>query len=202
MIGRLRGQLAEKHPPKLLLDVHGVGYEIEAPMSTFYQLPDIGAEVMLHTHLVVREDAQALFGFYTERERLLFRNLIKVSGVGPRVAIAILSGISTDDFVVCVNQSDSAALTRLPGIGKKTAERLIVEMRDRLADWGQSAPAVDDTEARGAVSGNGSTTQDAVSALIALGYKAPEASKMVRAVFEEGTSSDELIRRALQATVR
>ncbi len=202
MIGRLRGTLAEKHPPKLLLDVNGVGYEVEAPMSTFYQLPETGAEVTLHTHLVVREDAQALFGFYTERERLLFRNLIKVSGVGPRVAIAILSGISADDFVVCVNQNDSAALTRLPGIGKKTAERLIVEMRDRLADWEQPTAAIGVPEGGLAADGNGSATQDAVSALIALGYKAPEASKMVRAVAEEGVSSDELIRRALQATVR
>jgi len=202
MIGRLRGTLAEKHPPKLLLDVSGVGYEVEAPMSTFYQLPETGAEVTLHTHLVVREDAQALFGFYTERERLLFRNLIKVSGVGPRVAIAILSGISADDFVVCVNQNDSAALTRLPGIGKKTAERLIVEMRDRLADWEQPAAAIGSPKEELALRGNGSATQDAVSALVALGYKAPEASKMVRAIAEEGVSSDELIRRALQATVR
>lgn len=202
MIGRLRGNLAEKHPPRLLLDVNGVGYEVEAPMSTFYQLPETGAEVTLHTHLVVREDAQALFGFYTERERLLFRNLIKVSGVGPRVAIAILSGISADDFVLCVNQNDSAALTRIPGIGKKTAERLIVEMRDRLADWDQPGTSAIAPSGGSAPGDTGSATQDAVSALVALGYRAQEASKMVRAVAEEGVSSDELIRRALQATVR
>ncbi|GAB4344949.1 MAG: Holliday junction branch migration protein RuvA [Gammaproteobacteria bacterium] len=202
MIGRLRGRLAEKHPPRLLLDVNGVGYEVEAPMSTFYQLPELGAEVTLHTHLVVREDAQSLFGFYTERERLLFRNLIKVSGVGPRVAIAILSGISTDDFVVCVNHNDSAALTRIPGIGKKTAERLIVEMRDRLADWEQPAAAMVAPGGGGDRTGPASAVQDAVSALIALGYKAQEASKMVRSVAEEGLSSDEVIRRALQATVK
>lgn len=201
MIGRLHGELLEKHPPRLLLDVHGVGYEVEAPMSTFYQLPDIGSEVTLHTHLVVREDAQALFGFCTKRERLLFRSLIKVSGIGPRVAIAILSGISTDDFVACINNNDSAALTRLPGIGKKTADRLVVEMRDRLADWGEPVAVAGGAEET-AVAGGGDATQDAVSALIALGYKAPDAGRMVRAVFEEGITSDELIRRALQATVR
>ncbi len=202
MIGRLRGRLAEKHPPRLLLDVNGVGYEVEAPMSTFYQLPDLGEEVSLHTHLVVREDAQALYGFYTQRERALFRSLIKVSGIGPRVAITILSGISADDFVACVNLNDTAALTRLPGIGKKTAERLVVEMRDRLADWGDGAtPAT--LAAPGTVHpSGGDAVQDAVSALIALGYRAPDASRMVRAVATEDLGSEELIRRALQATVR
>ena len=132
MIGHLRGRLAAKHPPQLLIDVGGVGYEVEAPMSTFYGLPAVGAEVSLHTHLVVREDAHVLFGFGTERERSLFRELIKVSGVGPRIALGILSGISVDDFHRCVEASDAASLTRVPGIGRKTAERLIVEMRDRL----------------------------------------------------------------------
>lgn len=202
MIGRLRGRLADKHPPRLLLDVNGVGYEVEAPMSTFYQLPAVGEEVSLHTHLVVREDAQALYGFYSERERTLFRSLIKVSGIGPRVAITILSGISADDFVSCVNHNDSAALTRMPGIGKKTAERLIVEMRDRLAHWEDvAAPALNPATGTAAPA-TGGATHDAVSALIALGYKAPDASRMVRAVAEDDLGSDELIRRALQATVR
>ena len=132
MIGHLRGRLAAKHPPQLLIDVGGVGYEVEAPMSTFYGLPALGADVSLHTHLVVREDAHVLFGFGTERERSLFRELIKVSGVGPRIALGILSGVSVDDFHRCIESNDAASLTRVPGIGRKTAERLIVEMRDGL----------------------------------------------------------------------
>ena len=132
MIGFLRGRLAAKHPPVLLLDVGGVGYEIEAPMSTFYGLPAVGADVTLHTHLVVREDAHILFGFGTERERSLFRELIRISGVGPRIALGILSGASVDEFHRCVEAQDAASLTRIPGIGRKTAERLIIEMRDRL----------------------------------------------------------------------
>ena len=132
MIGFLRGRLAAKHPPVLLLDVGGVGYEVEAPMSTFYGLPAVGADVMLHTHLVVREDAHILFGFGTERERSLFRELIRISGVGPRIALGILSGASVDEFHRCVEAQDAASLTRIPGIGRKTAERLIIEMRDRL----------------------------------------------------------------------
>lgn len=202
MIGRLRGRLAEKHPPRLLLDVNGVGYEVEAPMSTFYQLPAIGEEVSLHTHLVVREDAHALYGFCSLRERALFRSLIKVSGIGPRVAITILSGISADDFVACVNHNDTAALTRLPGIGKKTAERLVVEMRDRLADWGDPAASAALAAVGGAAPGAGDTVQDAVSALIALGYRAPDASRMVRGIDTEDLASDEIIRRALQSAVR
>lgn len=202
MIGRLRGRLAEKHPPRLLLDVHGVGYEVEAPMSTFYQLPALGEEVTLHTHLVVREDAQALYGFYTERERALFRSLIRVSGIGPRVAITILSGISADEFALCVSHSDSAALTRLPGVGKKTAERLIIEMRDRLGDWGVAGIPADGAPVAASVAAGGDATRDAVSALIALGYKAADAGRMVRAIGAEGLESDELIRRALQARAK
>ena len=137
MIGRLTGTLLAKQPPALLLDVAGVGYELEAPMTTFYTLPAVGETVTLHTHLVVREDAHLLFGFASEDERRLFRALIKVSGVGARLALTILSGVSADEFVRCVQDSDTATLVRLPGIGKKTAERLIVEMRDRLDDWQQ-----------------------------------------------------------------
>jgi Holliday junction DNA helicase RuvA len=132
VIGFLRGRLAAKHPPQLVVDVAGVGYELEAPMSTFYGLPALGAEVQLHTHLVVREDAHVLFGFGTERERSLFRELIKVSGVGPRIALAILSGVTVEQFHRCVEAQDVASLVRVPGIGRKTAERLVIEMRDRL----------------------------------------------------------------------
>ena len=151
MIGFLRGKLAAKHPPALLLDVNGVGYEVEAPMSTFYGLPGVGSDVSLFTHLVVREDAHVLFGFGTERERALFRELIKVSGVGPRIALGILSGASVDEFHRCVEAQDTAALTRIPGIGRKTAERLIVEMRDRLKALAGGMPF----EVKGPVGGGG-----------------------------------------------
>ncbi|HET7396755.1 MAG TPA: Holliday junction branch migration protein RuvA [Gammaproteobacteria bacterium] len=192
MIGFLRGKLLRKQPPLLLLDVHGVGYEVEAPMSTFYDLPDVGSEIMLHTHLVVREDAHILFGFATEAERRLFRALIRVNGVGPRLALTILSGISADAFARCVRDNDSAALTRLPGIGKKTAERLVVEMRDRL----------DDAQGEIGIGNAGSPREEALSALISLGYKPPEASRMLQGIKETDLSSEELIRRALQSAVR
>jgi Holliday junction DNA helicase RuvA len=197
MIGRLRGTLLEKRPPQLLLDVGGVGYEVDAPMSTFYVLPEPGQPVTLHTHLVVREDSHTLYGFAAESERSLFRSLIKVNGVGAKLALTILSGISPEGFVTCVQHQDTAALVRLPGVGKKTAERLIVEMRDRLSDWQDASPAT--------VGGGDSAApmEEAVSALIALGYKAPEASRMVRAV--DGAAeldSAEIIRMALQSAVK
>ena len=192
MIGFLRGQILRKQPPHLLIDVHGVGYEVEAPMSTFYNLPEAGAEVTLFTHLVVREDAQVLFAFGSEAERRFFRSLIRVNGVGPKLALTILSGISVDGFVRCVQENDTAALTRLPGIGKKTAERLVVEMRDRLDDVG--APASADTP--------GHPRDEALSALVSLGYKPQEASQMLRDIKESGLSSEELIRRALQGALR
>lgn len=193
MIGFLRGKILRKQPPLLVLDVHGVGYEVEAPMSTFYDLPDTGAEITLHTHLIVREDAHILFGFLTESERRMFRSLIRVNGVGPRLALTILSGISADAFARCVRDSDSAALTRLPGIGKKTAERLVVEMRDRLDQFQEGL-------ADGATAG--SPREEALSALIALGYKPPEATRMLQGIKETDLSSEELIRRALQSAVR
>ena len=192
MIGFLRGRILRRQPPHLLIDVQGVGYEVEAPMSTFYSLPEAGAEVMLYTHLVVREDAHVLFGFGTETERHLFRALIRVNGVGPRLALTILSGMSVDNFVRCVRDNDSAALTRLPGIGKKTAERLVVEMRDRLEDTGVDATAGAAMNPR----------DEALSALVSLGYKPPEASRMLQAIKETGISSAELIRRALQNAAR
>jgi Holliday junction DNA helicase RuvA len=200
VIGRLRGEIVFKQAPQILLDVGGVGYELEAPMSTFYELPAVGEYVALFTHLVVRDDAHILFAFATETERSLFRSLLKVNGVGAKMALAILSGMSADEFGACVRAQDSAALTRLPGVGKKTAERLIVEMRDRLdpgRDFGSVAP-----KATGGPVAAGDAVADAVGALIALGYKAPDASRMVRAVETQDLSSEEIIRAALQSTVR
>lgn len=198
MIGRLRGVLAEKQPPHLLIDVAGVGYEVEAPMSTFYQLPETGQELTLLTHMVVREDAQLLFGFASESERQLFRTLIKVNGVGAKLALTILSGIAADEFARAVQDTDTAALVRLPGIGKKTAERLIVEMRDRLDDWQPAAtlkPGAEPVVARS------NAVQDAVSALIALGYKPPEASRLVGQVDSDGLESEMIIKAALKISV-
>ncbi|HET7202547.1 MAG TPA: Holliday junction branch migration protein RuvA [Steroidobacteraceae bacterium] len=199
MIGFLRGKLAAKHPPALLLDVNGVGYEVEAPMSTFYGLPGVGSEVGLFTHLVVREDAHVLFGFGTERERSLFRELIKVSGVGPRIALGILSGASVDEFHRCVDAQDTAALTRIPGIGRKTAERLIVEMRDRLEALARGTPF----EVKGPVGAGGqaapSPQAEAFSALVALGYKPPEVTRLLQKVDPSVTTTEELIRHALRA---
>jgi Holliday junction DNA helicase RuvA len=201
LIGYLRGKLAAKHPPRLIIDVNGVGYEVEAPMSTFYVLPEAGADVKLFTHLAVREDAHTLFGFASEGERTLFRSLIRVSGVGAKVALAILSGVSTDEFVRCVREQDTAALTRLPGIGKKTAERLIVEMRDRVEKL-DAAPLAVNAPAGRAVAGPADPVADAVEALVALGYKPAEANRMVRGVETEGLPAEEIIRQALAAMVR
>lgn len=202
MIGRLRGTLAVKQPPLLLLDVNGVGYEVEAPMSTFYQLPALGETVVLHTHLVVREDAHLLFGFASESERRLFRTLIKVNGVGAKLALTILSGISADEFARTVQDNDTAALVRLPGVGKKTAERLIVEMRDRLADWEGALVLPGVAPAQSTVSSTTDETRDALSALVSLGYKPPEASRLVSKVETEGLSSEEIIRAALKQAVK
>lgn len=193
MIGRINGLLLQKQPPQLMIDVAGVAYEIEAPMSTFYRLPDIDQPVTLHTHLIIREDAHLLYGFYDLQERSLFRTLIKVNGVGPKLALTILSSINPDQFVSYITQGDASALTRLPGIGKKTAERLIVEMRDRLRDWAVahlSTAANHDPSAQ--------ALQDAVSALVALGYKAPDAARTVKQVARSGMASQEIIRLALQ----
>jgi Holliday junction DNA helicase RuvA len=203
VIGRLRGVLLEKQPPWLLLDVQGVGYELEAPMTTFYRLPETGAEVTLLTHVVVREDAHLLYGFADVRDRSLFRELIRVSGVGARLALAILSGMEADAFARCIYEGDAASLTRLPGIGRKTAERLVVEMRDRLDAWASTTVAADALSGTYGASGSRGTERgDAVSALVALGFKPPEASRAVRAVAEEGMNTDELIRRALKHVVK
>jgi Holliday junction DNA helicase RuvA len=202
LIGRIKGKLLSKQPPELLVDVHGVGYEMEAPMSTFYQLPAAGEEVTLHTHMVVREDAQLLYAFYSTSERRLFRDLIRINGVGPKLGLTILSGISARDFARAVQESDAAALTGLPGVGKKTAERLIVELRDKLSD--DIAPVTDDAAAATAANDGyqPSPVSDAVSALTALGYKAQEASRMVRAIDATGLETEAIIKAALQGAVK
>ncbi|EIC30504.1 Holliday junction branch migration protein RuvA [Methylomicrobium album] len=199
MIGFLRGILAHKAPPLLLLDVHGVGYEIEAPMTTFYNLPAVGSEVKLHTHLVVREDAHSLFGFSSEADRTLFRSLIKISGVGPKLALTLLSGLTADQFQRAVHENDTQALVRLPGVGKKTAERLIIEMRDRLPEFGGGAPL--DIGIQVGPAGN-SPKQEAISALCALGYKPQDAAKMVQNVATDDKRCEDIIRLALQGAAR
>ena len=202
MIGRIKGVLLSKHPPELLVDVHGVGYEMEAPMSTFYQLPAMGEEVVLLTHMVVREDAQLLYAFYSTAERRLFRDLIRINGVGPKLGLTILSGIGVRDFTRAVQDGDAAALTGLPGVGKKTAERLIVELRDKLSD--DTAPLTEDANVAATAINNyqPSPVSDAVSALTALGYKAQEASRMVRAVDANGLETEAIIKAALQSAVK
>ncbi len=199
MIGRLKGIILEKQPPQILIDVGGVGYEAQAPMTSFYPLPAVGEVATLHTHLSVSENAHQLFAFYTEDERRLFRTLIKVSGVGPKMALAILSGMPVDDFVQCVMADNSAALVKVPGVGKKTAERLIIEVKDRLKGWETVAPlfAVDNNDKQ-ALS---SITADAESALIALGYKPTDAAKVITAVQKTSSpeNSEELIRLALRS---
>ncbi len=207
MIGRLRGTLVLKRAPLLMVDVAGVGYEVEAPMSTFYALPEIGKEVVIHTHLVVREDAHLLFGFATEAERSFFRELIKVNGVGAKMGLTILSGMSVDAFAQAIRNSDVAMLVRLPGVGKKTAERLIVEMRDKMEDRVIDPATISSMAALEADESN--PINDAISALIALGYKPQEASRMVRnaqnvlrgagSMKSDDLSSEEIIRQALKA---
>ncbi|QCU90394.1 Holliday junction branch migration protein RuvA [Thiomicrorhabdus sediminis] len=206
MIGFLRGQLVQKQPPMLTLDVQGVGYEIEAPMSTFYQLEAINEDVTILTHMHVREDAMLLFGFASESERILFKTLIKVNGVGAKMALGILSAMSVNEFCSHVDQGDVSALTRIPGVGKKTAERLLIEMRDRLKPVVESGvldyqPAQSSTmSATDPVAPlfNSSVQQSACDALVALGYKANQAEKMVAGAFEEGLTLEAIIKRALQ----
>jgi len=198
MIGSIRGTLVHKQAPLILVEVSGVGYELQVPMTTLFQLPELGTEVSLVTHFVVREDAQSLYGFIEEGDRSLFRQLIKVSGVGPKLALTILSGMDARNFAHCVERDDISALVALPGVGRKTAERLLVEMRDKLKEWllaGDSQPtAVAAPVADIAV--------DAEGALISLGYKPQEASRMVAAVNDDDvTDSEELIRRALKSVV-
>ncbi|MFT5675935.1 MAG: Holliday junction DNA helicase RuvA [Paraglaciecola sp.] len=211
MIGRIRGTLLEKQPPEVLIEAGGVGYEIHVPMTSFYQLPDIGQEACLCIHFVVREDAQLLFGFADKNERAVFRELIKASGVGPKLALTILSGMSAQQFMQCVSHEDVTGLTKLPGVGKKTAERLVIEMRDRLKKLANEQSFIDAAGDSGrdmSAYSNESTfvtksdaKDEALSALIALGYKAPQASKVINSVYVKDLSSEELIREALRAMV-
>jgi Holliday junction DNA helicase RuvA len=195
MIGSLRGRLTAKHPPQLTIDVGGVGYEIEAPMSTFYGLPATGAEISLFTHLVVREDAHILFGFGTDRERRLFRELLKVSNVGPKLALALLSGMSVDSFLVCIDAQDADTLVRIPGVGRKTAERLLIEMRDRVKGFGELASVAAST---GPLDPSAGAQAEAFSALVALGYKPAEVTRLLKSVETSVQKTEEIIRRALQ----
>lgn len=207
MIGLIRGVLIEKQPPDILIDAGGVGYEVQLPMTSFYQLPDVGQEAVVYIHFVVREDAQLLFGFADKSERALFRELIKVNGVGPKLALTILSGMSAAQFIQCVSHDDYTGLVKLPGVGKKTAERLVIEMRDRLkklaeqGDGGAHLPPMPLESASSSQVLTVDVKEDALSALVALGYKPPQAAKVINAMFTEGATSEELIREALRSMV-
>ena len=196
MISRLRGILLAKAPPLLLLEVAGVGYSVEAPMSTFYELPELGKEVILHTHVQIKEDAHALFGFALESERSLFRTLLKITGVGSKTALAVLSGASVNDFARLIQSADITALTRIPGVGKKTAERMIVELRDKLTSTGTALPGI------GAKAVPTDPLSEAAVALASLGYKPQEVQSLLKMVDEPGLTAEALIRKALQAALR
>jgi holliday junction DNA helicase RuvA len=199
MIGRIRGVLIDKKPPLLVIEIQGLGYEVEVPTSTFSHLPELNAEVSLYTHFLVREDAQLLYGFLTEYERRLFRELLKVSGIGAKLALTILSAGSPDELIFAINSGHTTQLTKLPGIGKKTAERLVVEMRDKLGDWTPGLPlavtAAQPVVARNAVA-------EAISALVGLGYKLQEARLFIQTFETEGLSSEAIIREALKVAAR
>ena len=204
MIGRLRGILLEKQAPDLLIEVAGIGYEVQLPLTSFYQLPATGEEAILYTHFVVREDAQLLYGFVNATERALFRQLIKANGVGPKLALTILSGMTAQQFVRCVQLDDVSTLVKLPGVGKKTAERLVVEMRDRLKDWGiaPNTPVTDTLMLQGdeaIFSPLESAEQDAIGALVSLGYSQVQADKAVQKVKQNDMSSEQLIKAALRS---
>jgi Holliday junction DNA helicase RuvA len=197
MIARLAGTLIHKQPPTMVIDVSGVGYEVEAPLSVFFDLPETGQPVVILTHLSVKEDSHTLYGFSSESERTVFRQLLKISGIGAKLALTILSGASGDELARCVAERDAAALTRLPGIGKKTAERIIIELTDKLDDLPApgAAPA-------GKAAASPDAVSEAITALDALGYKPQEASRMIRSVAESGMSVEDMIRQALKATVK
>ncbi len=199
MIGQIRGILVDKNPPEILVEVTGITYEIQVPMSTLYQLPDIGQQLVLHTHFVVREDAQLLYGFYDSKDKAMFRALIKVNGVGPKLALGILSGMEANEFVRTVRNNDIASMVNMPGIGKKTAERLIIEMRDRLGEWDAGMPQ---QAGSSSASGSSSITRDAETALISLGYKPQQAARAIAMIVNdhaELADSEELIRLALKS---
>lgn len=195
MIGRLNGKLIEKQAPYLLIDVNGIGYEVETSMNTYFGLPEVGATVAIYCQLVVREDGHFLFGFKQKDEKQLFRALIKTSGVGPRLALSILSSMTVEQFLNAVRNNDTVNLVRIPGIGKKTAQRLILDLKDKLKDWGM------DNDATQLPAGEGAQ-QEAISALVALGYKQAEAMRMVQSVNDGQEESEQLIRKALQATLK
>lgn len=205
MIGRLRGTLLEKQPPEVLIEVSGVGYEVQLPMSSFYALPDAGQEAIIYTHFVVREDAQLLYGFADKHERAMFRELVKVNGVGPKLALAILSGMSANQFVQCIHNDAVSTLVKLPGVGKKTAERLVVEMKDRLKKWTgadlltpESDKMVFDNEFTNSAANN-NAKDEAISALVSLGYKPVLAEKVIQQVYQEGMDCEALIRSSLKS---
>lgn len=204
MIGRLTGVLSAKRAPQILVDCQGVGYEADVSMTTYYQLPEIGEQISIWTHLQIKDDAHSLIGFSTEQERKLFRQLIRVNGVGPKMALTILSGINNHEFAICVTQNDVTTLTRLPGVGKKTAERLIIEMRDKVEEF---ADPVRPLDAVGIANVDGPRTfkNEAIEALQALGYKPLDAEKMVKQAEianNDIDSASTLIRKALQASVQ
>lgn len=196
MIGSLRGRLASKQAPLIVVECGGVGYEVETPMSTFLDLPAIGEELFLHTHLLVREDAQILYGFASSDERSLFRVLLKVNRVGAKLALGVLSAMSIDDFRRCVEYEDATTLARIPGVGKKTAERLIIEMRDRIGPVGEPAPG------KASVTVQASARSEAFDALVALGYKANEVNKLISTLETDDKSAEDIIRLALQRAAR
>ncbi len=199
MIGRIRGILVDKKPPEIQVDVAGITYEVQVPMSTLYQLPDLGQELTLHTHFVVREDAQLLYGFYEEKDKTMFRSLIKVNGVGPKMALGILSSMEADEFVRTVRSNDINALVNLPGIGKKTAERLLIEMRDRLGDWVEVTGVNTNEEP---TQPSSSMTKDAEAALVSLGYKPQQAAHAIAQVLKAKpniSDSEQLIRQSLKS---
>jgi len=205
MIGRLRGVLLEKQPPEVLIEVSGVGYEVQLPMSSFYALPDAGQEAIIYTHFVVREDAQLLYGFADKHERAMFRELIKVNGVGPKLALAILSGMSANQFVQCIHNDAVTTLVKLPGVGKKTAERLVVEMKDRLKNWTgadlltpESDKMVFEDEFTSSAA-KSNAKDEAISALVSLGYKPAMAEKVIQQVYQEGMDCEALIRSSLKS---
>ncbi|MBE8167772.1 MAG: Holliday junction branch migration protein RuvA [Shewanella sp.] len=203
MIGRIAGILIEKQAPEILIDVQGVGYELQVPLTCFYELPELSQQVSLYTHFVVREDAQLLYGFTTKQERALFRLLIKTNGVGPKLALTILSGMTASEFVSCVEHDDIATLVKLPGVGKKTAERLLVEMRDKLkslmeASAGSEREFVLKSDYKPKTDVN-TAEEDAIAALLSLGYKPTQASKAVSGVYQDGLNSESLIKAALKS---
>lgn len=208
MIGRIKGTLIDKTPPDVLVDVNGVGYEIQLPMTSFYQLPNIGEVATIYTHFVVREDAQLLFGFSDTSERALFRELIKANGVGPKLACTILSGMSAQDFVQCVIHEDVSNLVKLPGVGKKTAERLVVELKDKLEKLSRSDSQFDGSVTPGTnqiqrptLHGSAHAKGEALSALLALGYKPVQAEKVIKQIYTDGMTSEQVIRESLKAMV-